>query len=122
MQRNRTAGAGKGVFMKEIRSKEFEHYEYEAAYFAYTHDNDDYDYDAWSSVEEYEALDRKVIEFVQERGARDRADNRPKLKFEQFSRLIVSEGLLTREQVDTVMIHLFVDYLCAYSSTTKEKE
>lgn len=100
--------------MKEIRSREFEHYENEAAYFAYTHNDDDDD--PGSSVEEYEALDRRVIEFVQERGARDRADNRPKLKFEQLSRLIISEGLLTREQVDTVMINLFVDYICAYDA------
>ena len=98
--------------MKEIRPKQFEYYENEAAYFAYIHNSDE---DPGSSYEEYEVLDGKVIEFVKERGAYDRANNNPKLSFEQLSGIIISEGWLTRDQTNKVIFYLFLDYLRSYN-------
>ncbi len=98
--------------MKEIRAKEFEYYENEAAIFAYTHNCDE---DLGSSYEEYEALDKRVIEFVKERGSQDQANSNSKLSFEQLSGLIISEGWLTRDQTNKVIFYLFLDYLRSYT-------
>ena len=97
--------------MKEIREKSFEHYENEASYFAYTHDEDDYDS---PFCDEYYELDEAVINAVRSRGTQDRIGKRPIMDAYQLAEYIISEGLLPKEKADIVKYDLHLDYTLAY--------
>jgi len=92
--------------MREIYEKDFDYYESQASYFAYTHEADDYD--------EYFELDREVIKAVKKRGSQDRAENISARSVDQLVEFIIAEGLLPREKTDPVKYELHMDYVLAY--------
>ena len=97
--------------MKDIYEKDFEYYENQAAYFAYTHDPDDYD--CWIS-DKYFELDQKVIKAVEKLGTQDWIERKPERSVEKLAEFIVSEKLLPKEKVDPVKYELHMDYSLAY--------
>ncbi len=109
--------------MKDIYEKDFEYYESQASYFAYNHDSDDYD---CGTSEEYLELDPKIIKAVEKRGTQDRIEWKPERSVEQLAEFIVSERLLSKEEVDPVKYELHMDYILAYeyydSKTEQNKQ
>ena len=97
--------------MQVIREKDFEYYENQASYFAYTHDSDDYD---CGLSDEYFDLDPKVIKAVEKRGKQDRIEKKPERSVEQLGEFIVTAKLLPKEKVDPVKYELHMDYTLAY--------
>lgn len=97
--------------MIEIQGKSFEQYENEVSYFAYTHDEDDYDS---PFCDEYYKLDETVINAVRNRGTQDRIEKRPMINAYQLAEFIVSEGLLSKEMADIVKYDLHLEYMLAY--------
>ena len=97
--------------MKDIYEKDFEYYENQTSYFAYTHDPDDYD---CGLSDEYFDLDPKVIKEVEKRGTQDRIERKSERSVEQLVEFIVSEKLLPKEKVDPVKYELHMDYTLAY--------
>ncbi len=97
--------------MREIGEKDFEYYESQASYFAYTHDLDDYD---CGISDEYLELDQKVIKAVEKLGTQDRVERKLERSVEQLAEFIVSEKLLPKEKVEPVKYELHMDYTLAY--------
>lgn len=97
--------------MKEIHEKDFEYYENQASYFAYTHDVDDYD---CGVSDEYLELDQKVIKAVEKRGVEDRVEKIPERSVDQLAEFIIADGLLPKEKTDPVKYELHMDYTLAY--------
>ncbi len=105
--------------MKDIYEKDFEYYENQTSYFAYTHDSDDYD---CGLSDEYFDLDPKVIKEVEKRGTQDRIERKSERSVEQLVEFIVSEKLLPKEKVDSVKYELHMDYTLAYEYYDVKKE
>ncbi|MCR5735770.1 MAG: hypothetical protein K6G22_14280 [Lachnospiraceae bacterium] len=105
--------------MREIQAKDFDYYENQASYFAYTHEADNEDCGA---SDEYYELDPGVIKAVEKRGALDRIENIPERNTDQLAEFIVAEGLLTKEEAEPVICDLYVDYIVAYGYSDEDRE
>ncbi len=100
-----------GWTMRVIREKPFEYYVDQASYFDYTHDDDDYD---CGYSDEYLDLNPDVIKAVQKRGMQDRTENIPRRSVDQLAEFILKEGLLSKDDIDSVKYELHMDYSMEY--------
>ena len=91
--------------------KDFEYYENQAAYFAYTHDPDDYDVDF---SDEYMDLDPAITTAIEKRGAQDRIEGLTKRNPDQLVEFVVFEGLLTKDKAEPLKNELHMDYMLGF--------
>ena len=91
--------------MYGIRSKDFRHYEEQAAYFKYTHNEDD----GSMMSDTYLCLRPRVIEAVQKKAEIDR-QKKIMMGTRDLEKFLLEEKLLKASEIEEVLDDLYKDY------------
>ncbi len=105
--------------MKKTGSHDFEYYEEKAAYFQYTHNDDEWD-EPLGDDDEYCDLPMEVFDLIQKRAERDVKHDRPMLTRHELEEILLDAGLLKYGKTAAVMDELHWDYRWTYDAA-KEK-